>query len=78
MKDIGTTVDMTTIPLGSLKSTPSNKVHTTLQSDQSSHIKQDNKSNNRESEGEGGQNEGDRRGRWEMTRGERKNEENLF
>ena len=36
-KDVGTTVDKTTMPVCSLKSTTSNQVHATLHSDQSSH-----------------------------------------
>jgi hypothetical protein len=48
MKDVGTTVEMTTIPVCSLRSTTSNQVHATLHSDQSSHIKQHKKSNDRE------------------------------
>ena len=45
-KDIGTTSDMTTIPVCSLKSMTSNQVHALLHSDGSSWIKQHNKSNN--------------------------------
>jgi len=46
MKDVGTTVDRTTIPVCSLKSMTSNQVHALLHSDGSSWIKQHNKSNN--------------------------------
>jgi hypothetical protein len=63
-KDVGMTVDMTTIPVCSLRSTTSNQVHATLHSDQSSHIKQNNKSNDRQS----GAKEGDSIIRWEKTR----------
>ena len=52
-KDVGTTVDMTMIPICSLTSTTSNQVHATLHSDQSSHIKQHKKSNDRGKREEG-------------------------
>jgi hypothetical protein len=46
MKDVGTSVDRTKIPVYSLKSMASNQVHAVLHSDVSSCIKQNNKSNN--------------------------------
>ena len=46
-KDVGTTVDKTTMPVCSLKSTALKQVHATLHSDQSLHIKQCNESNDR-------------------------------
>jgi hypothetical protein len=48
MKDVGTPGYMTMIPICSLTTTTSNQVHATLHSDQSSHIKQHKKSNDRE------------------------------